>query len=91
MKLFPSQPALTQDFFSMLFPSYWLRWMDVCWSDMGRSGGDDDDGIDGPIKEDVLGRKVALSAVNNCRNTTYNGSRSRGCSIVGVEQPAVVD
>jgi hypothetical protein len=55
MKLFPSQPALTLDFFNILFPSYWSDgWMDVCWSGMGRSSGG-------------------------------------GCSIVGVEQPAVVD
>jgi hypothetical protein len=59
--------------------------MDGCGSDIGRCGSDD--GIDGPIKEDVLGRKVALSTVNNCYNTAYNGS---GGSNSSVEQPAVV-
>ena len=37
--------------------------------------------IDGrilPIKEDVLGRKVILSAVNNCHNTAYNDSGGDG-------------
>lgn len=37
--------------------------------------------IDGsilPIKEDVLGRKVIPSAVNNCHNTAYNDSGGDG-------------
>jgi hypothetical protein len=63
--------------------------MDGCESDIGRCGSDD--GIDGPIKEDVLGRKVALSTVNNCYNTAYNGSGSSGGGNSSVEQSAVVD
>ena len=55
--------------------------------------------VDGPIlpiKEDVLGRKVIPSAVNNCHNTAYNDTVVMVLIVVIIiviisEQPAVVD